>query len=96
LHGDVSVSIKKNNPISDGSISISVSDTGIGIKKENIPFIFREFRQLSEGSTRTYEGLGLGLTLAMKMAKLIGARIEVESEEEMGSTFTLVLNPNQF
>ncbi len=68
-----------------------VKDTGIGIAPENKELIFQEFRQASEGMARRYEGAGLGLTLVKKMVELMNGRIEVQSEEQKGSTFTIVV-----
>jgi len=70
---------------------IRVKDTGIGIPVEKFDFIFHEFRQLSEGHNRRYEGTGLGLTLARKMIELINGRISVESEVGLGTVFTVWL-----
>lgn len=70
---------------------INVIDTGIGIRSENHELIFNEFRQLSEGIRRDFEGLGLGLTLANRMARLIEAEISVESEFGKGSKFSVII-----
>ncbi len=70
---------------------VRVKDTGIGIPNEKFEFIFHEFRQLSEGYNRSYEGTGLGLTLARKMVELIDGKISVESEVGLGSIFTVWL-----
>lgn len=72
-------------------IRILVIDTGIGIKKEDQKVIFKEFKQVSEGFSRNFEGSGLGLTLAQKMAHLIDAEIIVESALGKGSAFSIVL-----
>jgi len=64
---------------------ISVSDTGHGMKKEDLPFIFERFYKSSEG------GLGIGLTIAKELAEAHGGRIEVTTEYGKGSTFTLFL-----
>ncbi len=72
-------------------VLISVVDTGIGIKQEDQSIIFREFKQLSEGFRRDFEGLGLGLTMASKLVKLIGGTILVESNLGSGSKFTVRL-----
>ena len=64
----------------DGSVEISVSDTGIGIAPEDQPKIFEEFRQVGSDYAHKVEGTGLGLTLAKKFVELHGGRIWVESE----------------
>jgi PAS domain S-box-containing protein len=88
-----SVTIQLAKPVIKDGIEfgqINIIDTGIGIKKENQEIIFKEFRQLSEGIRRDFEGLGLGLTLAKRMARLIDAEIIVESEYGKGSTFSIL------
>jgi PAS domain S-box-containing protein len=68
---------------------IIITDTGIGITKENQKVIFNEFRQVSEGISRTYEGAGLGLTLSKKMIDIMDGKVEVESELGYGATFKI-------
>jgi signal transduction histidine kinase len=82
----------------DGSVEISVSDTGIGIAPEDQPKIFEEFRQVGSDYAHKVEGTGLGLTLAKKFVELHGGKIWVESEVGKGSTFTFTLpiNPRPF
>jgi signal transduction histidine kinase len=75
----------------DGSVEISVSDTGIGIAPEDQPRIFEEFRQVGSDNAKKIEGTGLGLTLAKKFVELHGGRIWVESEPGKGSTFSFTL-----
>ena len=75
----------------DGSVEISVSDTGIGISPEDQPRIFEEFRQVGSDYAHKVEGTGLGLTLAKKFVELHGGRIWVESEMGKGSKFTFTL-----
>jgi signal transduction histidine kinase len=75
----------------DGAVEIAVSDTGIGIAREDQAAIFEEFRQVGSDETRKQEGTGLGLTLAKKFVELHGGRIWVDSELERGSTFTFTL-----
>jgi signal transduction histidine kinase/ActR/RegA family two-component response regulator len=81
-------SIQENNNL---MAVIEVSDTGIGISENNIKIIFDEFRQVSEGFTRKYEGTGLGLTLTKKVLDLLNGKIICKSKPGMGSTFTVNL-----
>lgn len=73
----------------DNHCNIIITDTGIGITKENQKVIFNEFRQVSEGISRTYEGAGLGLTLSKKMIDIMDGKVEVESELGHGATFKI-------
>jgi GAF domain-containing protein len=75
----------------DGSVEISVSDTGIGIAPADQPKIFEEFRQVGSDYAHKVEGTGLGLTLAKKFVELHGGRISVTSELGKGSTFSFTL-----
>jgi signal transduction histidine kinase len=75
----------------DGSVEISVSDTGIGISPEDQAKIFEEFRQVGSDYAHKVEGTGLGLTLAKKFVELHGGKIWVESEVGKGSTFSFTL-----
>src|SRR5215813_3467002 len=78
----------------DGSVEISVTDTGIGIAPDDQPKIFEEFRQVGGENAKRIEGTGLGLTLAKKFVELHGGRIWVTSEVGKGSTFTFTLPTN--
>jgi signal transduction histidine kinase len=75
----------------DGSVEISVTDTGIGIALEDQPKIFEEFRQVGTDYAHKIQGTGLGLTLAKKFVELHGGKIWVESEAGKGSTFIFTL-----
>jgi signal transduction histidine kinase/ActR/RegA family two-component response regulator/HAMP domain-containing protein len=76
---------------SKDTLYFTVVDSGIGISKEDIPFIFEEFRQADSSSTRKYGGSGLGLSIAKKFAELLGGSLAVKSESEQGSTFIVEL-----
>lgn len=69
-------------------LKFTVSDTGIGIRKENIKTIFNTFEQVEELNTKTYGGTGLGLSIVKKLAELKGGKLEVKSELEKGSEFS--------
>ncbi len=70
---------------------LQVQDTGVGIDPEFLPHIFKEFRQESNGLTRTHQGSGLGLAITHRLVEMMGGRIEVESEKGQGTTFTVWL-----
>jgi len=89
--GSVKIIIKKENVDNKKFIAISVEDTGIGIDEKNFEIIFEEFRQISEGYGRKFEGNGLGLALVKKMTKLIGGEIRLKSSIGIGSNFTLLI-----
>ena len=78
----------------DECAEIAVRDTGIGIKAEDLPKLFRPLTQLEPVRTKRYRGTGLGLALTKRLVELHGGRIWAESEGEgRGSTFTFVLPP---
>ncbi len=86
-HGTVAV-----NAIRDGAfIEISVKDTGVGIKDEEISKLFQTFTQLESVYTKKYAGTGLGLALTRKLVELHGGRIWVKSEVDKGSSFSFNL-----
>jgi signal transduction histidine kinase len=68
-----------------------IKDTGIGIKSEDLPRLFQDFEQLDSGSSRRYEGSGLGLALTKGLVELQGGTILVESQYGVGTTFLVVL-----
>ncbi|MBD2036394.1 GAF domain-containing protein [Phormidium sp. FACHB-592] len=72
-------------------ILFHVADTGIGIAPHDIPTLFQPFQQLDSGLNKKYQGTGLGLALARKLAQLHGGDLTVRSELNQGSCFTLSL-----
>ncbi|MCP5064704.1 MAG: sensor histidine kinase [Ignavibacteriae bacterium] len=66
---------------------ISISDTGIGMNQKDIPYIFQEFKQLSEGFTKDYQGSGLGLSVTKKYIEILNGKIEVKSKVGKGTEF---------
>jgi signal transduction histidine kinase len=87
--GHIDVTLLRYNSTQWG---LQVIDTGIGVPKSAQEAIFEPFWQVDSSDTRkVMTGIGLGLSIARKLAKLLGGDIEVSSETEKGSTFTLVL-----
>lgn len=91
--GHIKVHIKAQHVFSDSgmTLTIIVSDTGIGIKKDSLDKIFDAFVQQDVQTARQYGGTGLGLAISKKLISLMGGTIEVESEYGMGSTFSITL-----
>ena len=69
----------------------SVEDTGQGVKKENIPYIFNAFKRVDEEKNRHIEGTGLGLSIVHQLVRLMGGEISVNSVYTKGSTFLVML-----
>lgn len=90
VDGGISISAFRMDKKSTTAI-IRISDTGIGIAAEHHRMIFEDFRQVSEGFSRTFEGSGLGLSLCSKIARLLNAKLWVDSVEGKGSDFYVEL-----
>jgi CheY-like chemotaxis protein/CHASE3 domain sensor protein len=75
----------------DNCIAFSVTDSGKGIQKKHQQLIFQNFYQIDSSSNRKYGGTGLGLSISLQLAKLLGGEIQIESELNKGSTFTLYI-----
>lgn len=93
--GKISVEIGKEVVAANGetgrgeNLYIKIEDTGIGIPADKIDLIWEEFRQVSEGISRSYEGPGLGLTISKKAVELMHGTITVQSNYGAGSAFTV-------
>ena len=72
-------------------VEVRVTDTGIGIKKENMNKLFLPFQQIDVSLTKSHEGTGLGLHLTQKLVNLLGGDISAKSEYGRGSEFTVTL-----
>ncbi len=98
--GQVSLSVQcedlRNSKV---SLVFTVTDTGIGIRKESIPYLFSAFRRVDEDKTRHIEGTGLGLSIVKELTDLMGGKVTVNSIFSQGSTFIVeipqdVINPS--
>jgi PAS domain S-box-containing protein len=86
--GEINVTLKGNG----ANAQISVRDTGQGIEKQFLPFVFERFSQADGTSTRKYGGLGLGLAIVRHLIELHGGTVKVESDGiNQGTTFTVSL-----
>lgn len=82
----------------DGKLNIRVTDTGIGIRKEDMDKLFTAFSQVGDASTKRQEGTGLGLTITKNLLDMLGGNIVLNSEFGQGTTFevTLPVKNNNF
>jgi CheY-like chemotaxis protein len=87
-NGRIQVRLERVN----SHIEIAVSDTGIGIRPDFIPYVFERFRQADSGSTRKTGGLGLGLAIVRHIVEMHGGTVEASSDgEDKGATFRVRL-----
>ncbi|NOU19643.1 MAG: PAS domain S-box protein [Bacteroidales bacterium] len=86
--GNVSLTLKvEKNLQNSTTVHFAISDTGIGIQKNKLGIIFKEFTQANAETTRSYGGTGLGLAISQRLIKLLGGTIKVKSKLGYGSTF---------
>jgi PAS domain S-box-containing protein len=91
--GRVSLDVNFSNISSSGlTVTFAVSDSGIGMTAEQIQGLFKPFVQADNSISRRFGGTGLGLTISLNLAKLMGGDIKVESQIGVGSTFSFQLN----
>ncbi len=88
--GKVTVSLQPDKAVKDG-ISISVTDTGLGMERADLDRLFKPFEQADSSTTRRFGGTGLGLAITRQLADLMGGHISVTSTPGRGSAFRLVL-----
>jgi len=85
--GKISVEVSGN----DSQVEFSVTDSGIGIRQEDMSRLFQPFQQLEAPLAKTYEGTGLGLALSKRLVEMHGGKMKVTSELGKGSTFSFVI-----
>jgi signal transduction histidine kinase/DNA-binding response OmpR family regulator/Tfp pilus assembly protein PilF len=94
--GEVGIAVTVHEEAGEGSrIRVEVSDTGMGIPEEKIPYIFDRFYQVDDSYTRKTQGTGIGLALAKELVELHGGVISVASKIGEGTCFTLTLPQKQ-
>ena len=89
--GEINFKVNCINNNNQCSLVISVSDTGRGIKQEQIDKLFTKFERLDEDKNTTIEGTGLGLAITKRLVEMMGGKIVVQSEYGEGSTFTIYI-----
>jgi PAS domain S-box-containing protein len=92
--GSVTISVFEEKIEDTDYCTVKIKDTGIGISAENMKIIFDEFRQVSEGYGRVFEGTGLGLTITKKFTEMLSGKLHIDSELYNGTTVTLTLPLN--
>lgn len=70
---------------------MAVIDTGMGIRQDDMKYLFDSFKRMNEGSTKGIEGTGLGLSICSQLVNLMGGQITVDSIYQKGSTFTITI-----
>ena len=90
--GTVTLNIEKETIQEDQvALTFSVSDTGIGIKQDSLPYLFDAFQRVDEEKNTRIEGTGLGLSIVKNLVELMGGRVTVNSIYTQGSTFIVTL-----
>ncbi len=87
----VKIGVKNNDIPNMSTLRVEVSDSGEGIKPEDMSKLFKSFQRIDEKSNKKIEGTGLGLHITNRLVNMMGGRIEVESEYGKGSTFSIFL-----
>ena len=91
--GSVTLSVRcERQEVNRVRVWYSVEDTGQGVKKENIPYIFNAFRRVDEEKNRHIEGTGLGLSIVQQLVELMGGEVSVNSVYTKGSRFIVTLD----
>ena len=91
--GSVTLSVQSEQMASNiVRLRISVSDTGIGIRKEDMENLFHSFKRVDEARNRGIEGTGLGLTISKQLVEMMGGKITVDSIYTKGTVFTVILD----
>ena len=86
-NGNVILNIGYHNK----KLLVSIKDTGIGVAKEKQKHIFKAFSQAESSTTRKYGGTGLGLSISSRLISMLGGKLELQSEEGKGSTFSFAI-----
>jgi len=86
--GTITLQIK---PEKKDNLRFDVIDTGIGMSEEQMGKVFEEFTQAESSTSKDYGGTGLGLPISKKMTEMMGGKMEVNSKEGKGTTFSIII-----
>ena len=86
--GTITLQIK---PEKNDNLRFDVIDTGIGMSEEQMGKVFEEFTQAESSTSKDYGGTGLGLPISKKMTEMMGGKMEVNSKEGKGTTFSIII-----
>jgi len=89
VRGSVAVKVEKQGD----KVALRVRDSGVGIPASKLPELFASFKNASTPGTNGERGSGLGLAIVRRLVELHGGELKVESEQGLGSTFTVLLTP---
>ena len=89
--GTITLRVERESQADGEWLTLSVSDTGIGIPADKLDHVFEEFSQADESTTRDYGGTGLGLTISRRFCQMLGGDMTVTSQPGAGSTFSIQL-----
>jgi CheY-like chemotaxis protein/HPt (histidine-containing phosphotransfer) domain-containing protein len=92
-HGEIRIAARLTDDSGRPRLRFDVTDTGIGIDKEQVGKLFQPFSQVDNSSTRKFGGTGLGLCISKRLAEALGGNIEVRSKPGEGSTFSVIIDP---
>jgi len=91
LHGSITVRLTRGTLPSNGNPAaiLSITDTGCGVPEQEVPRLFERFHRVESSVGRSYEGSGIGLALTFELVKMHGGSINVDSQQDKGSTFSV-------
>jgi PAS domain S-box-containing protein len=85
--GEIRVALRRRGD----RFELRVSDTGVGIPPADLPRMFQRFHRVKNARSRTHEGTGIGLAFVQELVKVHGGEVSVQSEEERGTTFQVII-----
>ena len=90
-YSNVNAKVRLDVKTKDNYLTIEIKDDGIGIPEESIPYLFERFYRIDSSRSRESGGSGIGLTIVKQFVEAHGGTIEVDSQIDVGTTFTIIL-----